>query len=176
MEITNNLSTNNQVRTAPHQKACEKSKKPQTQHAAAAAMIRKHIKSLGIAAKVTSESYAGGNSVRVSVQDLDPATTKKIEEFANQFQYGHFDGMQDLYEYSNSRNDIPQVKFVFVSNRAGDEMRQKVWDWARSYYAGMEESPADAKEAGSYMHSGMGLWGDVIIHRAFTGAEKGFWR
>lgn len=179
MRTSQTIATNNQTALAGQASsttASHKPKKPQSPHAAAAAMIRQHIKTLGIAAKVTSESYAGGSSVRVSVEDLTPATAKALEEYAGQFQYGHFDGMQDLYEYSNSRDDIPQVKFVFVNNRPTDEMRQRVWDWARNYYAGMEDAPADAAQAGSYMHAGMQLWGDNIIHRAFSGALEGFWK
>jgi hypothetical protein len=144
-------------------------------HAAVALAIRKHIKTVGIKGKVTSQSYAGGNSVRVAVDDLTPTTARVLEDFAGQYQYGHFDGMVDLYEYSNNRADIPQVKFVFVNNRASEEMRQRVWDWVRSYFVGFEDAPVDIKQAGSYYNKNMCLWGDTIIHRGFTGALEGFW-
>ncbi len=44
-------------------------------HAAAAKMIRQHLKSIGVPGKVTSSSYSGGNSVNVNVGDplaVDP--------------------------------------------------------------------------------------------------------
>jgi hypothetical protein len=174
MENLNNSIANNQINPAAHQKSCEKVRR-QSDHAAAAAAIRRHIKGLGIKAKVTSESYSMGSSVRVSVEDLDPFISQQIEEFAGQFQYGHFDGMIDMYEYSNSRKDIPQVKFVFVENRASDAMRQRVWDWVRGYYAGFEDAPVDARQAGIYYNQGHQLWGDNIIYRGFRGSLAGFW-
>ena len=38
-----------------------------------------------------------------------------VDQSIRQFCYGHFDGMIDSYEYSNSRNDIPQVQFIFCT-------------------------------------------------------------
>ena len=84
--------------------------------AKAAAEIRKYLKEKGIPAKVTSQSASMTSSVRIKVSDLHPDIFEEIEQHCMQYQYGHFDGMQDLYEYSNARNDIPQVKFVFVNN------------------------------------------------------------
>jgi len=146
-------------------------------HAQTAAMIRKHIKSLGIKAQVTSDSYAGGNSVRVSLTDETPAVCAKIEEYVNQFQYGSFNGMQDLYEYTNTRNDIPQVKYVFVNNHASPEMRQKIWDFMKGYYAGMEGCPADVKDAQNYLNPNFGGYADQEIWRLFSGGfgREDFW-
>jgi hypothetical protein len=31
------------------------------------------------------------------------------------YQYGHFNGMEDIYEYSSMIPDLPQVKFVQIS-------------------------------------------------------------
>ena len=59
---------------------------------------------------VKSDNFANGNSVDIH-WNLGP-TTDEIEKLVGQFQYGHFDGMIDLYEYSNTRDDIPQAKFV----------------------------------------------------------------
>jgi len=93
-------------------------------HAAAAKMIRAELKRHGIRARVTSKSYAGGNSVDVHLTDELPATIAKVQEYVNQFQYGRFDGMQDLYEYTNRNSDLPQVKYAFVHVRYSDEIRK----------------------------------------------------
>jgi len=92
-------------------------------HAAAAAAIRAELKKHGIAGRVTSSVYAGGSSIRVRLGDVLPATRKAVEEFANRYQYGHFDGMTDCYEYSNKSDTLPQVKFVFVEVDYTDETR-----------------------------------------------------
>lgn len=146
--------------------------KMKSEHAQAAAMIRAEMKKMGINGKVRSESYSGGTSIRIAVENLSPVKAQKLEEFASQFQYGHFDGMTDMYEYSNSRKDLPQVKFVFVENRPSDELRQMIWDFARKYF-GFDAAPESAKNAGSfYVWNG---YGDQLIWRLFSGAEKAFW-
>ena len=93
-------------------------------HAAAAKMIRAELKKNNIKATVRASSYSMGSSITVTIkQDVLPATREAIESFSNKFQYGHFDGMQDLYEYSNSRDDLPQVKFVFVNCEYSEELK-----------------------------------------------------
>lgn len=89
-------------------------KRPLTQAAQVSKMIRKMLseKYENIKFKVTSKNYAGGNSVDIS-WNLGPVDTE-IEKLVNKYQMGHFDGMVDMYEYSNSRSDIPQTKFVFT--------------------------------------------------------------
>lgn len=80
--------------------------------AQAAAMIRKNLKAAfpHTKFKVTSDSFAGGDSVDISW--TDGPTRKQVEAIANRHEYGSFDGMQDLYEYTNVRDDIPQSKYV----------------------------------------------------------------
>ena len=144
-------------------------KKEMSSQAAAASMIRAYMKANGYVGSVSSSSYAGGNSVRVGVVDLPPEKLQPLKEYAGQFQQGHFDGMIDLYEYSNVDKSIPQVKFVFVENRASDEMRQSIWDYMKASYAGMEGAPADAKDAGSFRNENFCEYGDRLIYRLFAG-------
>ena len=116
-------------------------------HAAAAAMIRKEMKKNGIAGSVRSSTYAGGTSIHVSVSDLTPWTLEALTRFVDGFEYGHFDGMTDMYEYSNCRDDLPQVKFAFVNCSYSDELRQKAYDYLRATWAGYENHPESYKDA-----------------------------
>jgi len=109
--------------------------------AKAAAEIRKYLKEKRIAANVTSHSASMTSSVKIKVSDMPPDLFEEIEQHCMQYQYGHFDGMQDLYEYSNKREDIPQVKFVFVENRFSDELRQLAWNYIRSTCHGADTCP-----------------------------------
>ena len=95
-----------------------------SEHAAAARMIRRELKGHGIPASVTSRSFAGGTAVDVVIYDQLPATVAKIEAFVAEFQYGRFDGMTDCYDYTNRREDLPQVKYAHVHVRYSDEIRQ----------------------------------------------------
>jgi hypothetical protein len=85
---------------------------PSTQ-AQAAAAIRKELKAAFPTVKfsVTSESFSGGDAVRIDW--TDGPTSESVDKIVRKYQYGHFDGMIDLYEYSNRRDDLPaQVKYV----------------------------------------------------------------
>lgn len=85
-----------------------------TPAAEAAKMIRRELKEAfpGIKFTVRSKTYSGGDSVNVSW--FNGPTQTDVEDVIKKYQQGHFDGMYDMYEMSNSRKDIPQVKFVFA--------------------------------------------------------------
>jgi len=85
-------------------------------HAQAAKMIRTELKKRGIKARVIASSASMTSSVDVYVCNQPKEVFEEIESFANKFQYGHFDGMTDCYEYSNTDENLPQVKFVFCYN------------------------------------------------------------
>jgi hypothetical protein len=125
-------------------------------HAAAAAAIRAELKKHGIRASVRSDSYSMGSSINVKIkQDVSPAALAEIKAFVGKYQYGHFDGMTDSYEYSNSRDDIPQVSYVFVEVDYSDEIKQA----ARDYIAGI--SGIESYERDRYEWMALcGSWGD----------------
>ena len=104
-------------------------------HAAAAKAIRAELKKHGVAGTVRASSYSGGSSVTVTLTDELPATVDAVRAFAGQFQYGHFDGMTDGYEYSNSRDDIPQVRFVFVQNEISEARLASAWNYCLANHA-----------------------------------------
>jgi hypothetical protein len=92
-----------------------------TEAAKAAQAIRSELKKAfpEIKFRIRSSNYAGGDSVRI-VWSNGP-TSDSVEEITAKYQYGHFDGMVDMYEYSNSREDIPQARFVFASREITTE-------------------------------------------------------
>lgn len=147
-----------------------------TTAALTAAAIRKKLKEMGIKASVTSDNFAGGNSVRVHMEDMSPETSEKVRVMARAYQYGHFDGMNDIYEYSNRREDIPQVKYVQVENRCSDAMRERIYKFAREYWTGGDTFPENMAEANLYKTiEGCGEMMCDMIHRHFSGANGGFW-
>lgn len=83
--------------------------------AQAAAQIKAKLKSIGINAQVTSFRASMCNGVNVYCAPADIDHKDQIEAIAKPYQYGHFDGMYDIYEYSNMNDKIPQVKFVQIS-------------------------------------------------------------
>jgi hypothetical protein len=93
---------------------------------------------------VTSSNFAGGNSVDISW--TDGPTRDTVEAVTKKYQYGNFNGMIDLYEYSNSREDIPQAKYVQA---------------ARHYSPAVEE----ATKAKLVKEWGMTEWSDAEAQR-----------
>ena len=137
--------------------------------ARAAKMIRQYMKVNGIAGSVRSDSFAGGDSVSIRVEDLQPVQYSALKDYANQFQYGHFDGMIDLYEYSNRRDDIPQVKFVSIYNKMSDQVAQAIYDFIKGYYAGMEGAPENVNDAGSFYNQNFDAYASNLVYRLFAG-------
>lgn len=126
-----------------------------SEHAAAAKLIRAELKKNGIKATVRASSASMTSSVNVTIeQDLLPAAVKEIEAYCGQYQYGHFDGMTDCYEYSN-RQDLPQVKFVFVTVAYSDELKAEVAAYVAEI-GGIDEWEQD-RYRGLVIH---GSWGD----------------
>jgi len=141
-------------------------------HAQAAAWIRTEIKKAypGLKFSCTSESFSMGNSVRVEIYDQPPEIKEAIETIVKKYQYGHFDGMNDIYEYSNNRKDLPQVKYVTLTNNISDEKQQEIWTKLRDTWAGGDELPElyplarNCQLQGEYVSQ--------LVWRGFTGAIK----
>ena len=87
-------------------------------------IIKKELPSVKF--RVRSENYSMGDSINVYIGERVLTTNEhgheiwknelaeKVKPLIKHYQYGHFDGMNDIYEHSNSRDDIPQTKFLFV--------------------------------------------------------------
>jgi hypothetical protein len=120
-------------------KAEQKAKGRQLTGAAqAAAAIREELKTKfkGVKFSVTSDNFANGNSV--DTQWTDGPTEDEVQEITGKYQYGHFNGMEDIYEYSNSREDIPQAKFVSEHRKQSEETRAAIDAAALELWPGEE--------------------------------------
>lgn len=97
-----------------------------TQAALASKMIKKELKEKFPTIKfaVHSQNYAGGDSVHIQYENGVPS--KEVDKVVAKYQYGNFNGMEDIYEYSNSRDDIPQAKYVQVQRDITSSVRERV--------------------------------------------------
>ena len=144
-----------------------------TTAALAARQIRKMLKQHGVKASVKSSNYAGGNSIRVTLFDAPPWTVDAVKAATAKYEYGTFDGMTDSYNYDNRRDDIPQVKYLFVEVEFTDERRQSVWEWLRANYAEWADAPESLEEARMARTSGAGggsVYSTDAVHQALHGA------
>lgn len=148
--------------------------KIKTQAAQAAAAIKAELKIAGFKAKVKSSNFSGGNSVNVYVPDMNPAQIQAINEICDKYQYGQFNGMEDYYEYTNRRDDLPQAKYVSVNNEISDELYQKAWDWCKGYFSGMDDAPEAFFESCKWRNE-HNEYGSTMAHRVI-GCEGDFWK
>lgn len=104
----------------------EKNKGHKSSHAAAAAAIRVELKESfpNVKFKVTSDSFSMGDSVHVSW--TDGPTARQVDEIVKKYQYGRFNGMEDIYEYTNNREDIPQAKYVQTGRSISEAINEAV--------------------------------------------------
>jgi len=146
-EVIKNIKANTDRRET--YKAEQKAKGKQLTGAAqAAAAIREELKTKfkGVKFSVTSDNFSMGNSVHISW--TDGPTEDEVSAITSKYQYGHFNGMEDIYEYSNSREDIPQAKFVSEHRKQSEETRAaidaaalEIWpgeDWEQKRYREQE--------------------------------------
>lgn len=146
-------------------------------YALGAKMIRQWLKAQNIPGRVVSEGYSMGSSINVYLEDQLPEVVEKVEAYAKRFQYGHFDGQQDLYEYSNVNDKLPQATFVFVKNELSNELRQNIWDFILTNFVGMGDAPIDAQQAWRFRLAGWGIDGAQLIYRMFSGGfnDNQYW-
>lgn len=144
--------------------------KSTSDHAQVATLCRQYCKSINVAASVRSKSYSGGNSVTIHLENIHPDIIKKIENHCGQYQAGHFNGMEDIYEYSNT-NDGPQVKFIFVENAWSDEYYQLAWDWLRGISSEAQNLPKDFKQI-PWDGQVFGQWANQLIGRILRGGDQ----
>ena len=104
----------------------EQGNKKLSSHAAAAKAIREELKKTfpGIKFSVISDSYSMGDSVHIDW--TDGPTTGEVDSIVKKYQYGSFNGMEDIYEITNSREDIPQTKYIQTSRSQSDAVKELV--------------------------------------------------
>lgn len=110
-----------------------------TPAAQVAKLLKAKAKSLKLEVKASSKNFSGGNSVDIKVLKGSDKSFNELKEYSSQFQSGHFDGMNDIYEYSNSRDDIPQTKYLFIDDDRATQIleyydenifrTEKKWMW-----------------------------------------------
>jgi len=111
-----------QSKAAPNKGPQEETMKRElTRVAKAAQAIRVELKAKfpGIKFSVTSQNYSMGDSVHI--RWIDGPRSKDVDAIVMKFQYGHFDGMQDLYENTNVIEGLPQAKYVFTNPEISEE-------------------------------------------------------
>lgn len=100
-------------------------------HSAGSNLLKQYVKQKypNVVVSVSSSSFSMGNSVDVYISDevgneVDSAIIKDVSSFGNQFVYGQFNGMIDMYEHKecggvteNGTTIEGGIKYLHVQNR-----------------------------------------------------------
>ena len=97
-----------------------------TRSAACSSVIKAELKNVWpwVKFSVTADTFSMGDAVRIHW--TDGPTTSEVDNITGKYQQGHFDGMTDMYENSNSREDIPQAKYITTSRKQNEETKSKL--------------------------------------------------
>lgn len=118
-------------------------KREKSPYAQVASLIKKDLAGRGYNAKAYSKSYSGGDSVHVNVSGwYSKKIQQELQKEYGKYQQGSVNPYEDYYEYNNTRNDIPQTKYLFVDfDRPSDED----YKTAEAYYR-QHWHPEDVKK------------------------------
>lgn len=120
-EAIENIKANYNSRLA-YKEERKKEGKQLTEAARAAKAIKAELKEhfQSIKFSVKSDNFSMGDSVHVSWEN--GPTTNEVEAIIKKYQYGSFNSMEDMYENTNSREDLPQSKYVQTSREKSEEL------------------------------------------------------
>ena len=153
--------------------------KTMSEQAQVAKLVRQYLKKKGIKCRATSKGYSMGDNVNVKVYDQTPQVIKEITEHCGQYQYGHFDGMTDMYEYSNRQHDIPQTKYLFINNDYSEELEQAAWTFVRENIQDANEHPEILKDVSNSARV-FDEWVHTFVYQILSGfrdsLSKDFWK
>tara|TARA_R100000234_G_scaffold119772_1_gene103702 strand:+ start:1411 stop:1908 length:498 start_codon:yes stop_codon:yes gene_type:complete len=111
-----------------------------SQQAQVAKLLKQKAKELGInVISSKSDSFAGGNSVTLRFNSGSDDAVNQLKDYSHQFEAGHFDGMTDMYEYDNCRDDVPQTKYLSLNDCRADKILGDLAHYQTTWFANGEK-------------------------------------
>lgn len=133
-----------------------------TEAAQVAALIKAELKAKfpTVVFSVKSQSYSGGDSVdvRYTATKTTPKL-KTIEAICSKFKAGHFNGMEDIYEYTN-KGTGPSAKYIFVTPDTASLRVEVLPELLASWGLTEEEFKND-----SAVMKRCGQWPDTLLYQ-----------
>lgn len=129
--------------------------------------IRKELKKAFPEQKFSVTSDSGAMTSSVRIEWTEGVQVKDVDAIVNKYKYGSFNGMIDMYENTNYRDDIPQVKFItttrnrkattianaieYINKRYGLKIKYEIRksDWSDNDWIDIETSWLDNQNSWS---------------------------
>lgn len=132
-------------------------------------LILDDMKKMGLAHAVENvksiryRSFAGGNAVDVETVNLFKSDREKLEALLWDYQAGHFDGMQDMYEYkSGPAVKERTAKYVHLRNEFTEETKAQIKAILEHDFGVTDDQTSMTK---------LGVWYDQAIYRELVKLE-----
>jgi hypothetical protein len=113
---------------------------------------------------ITYRSYSMGDSVDVRATDLGKEQRETLEALLNEYQDGHFDGMQDLYVYNRTVNKPRTAKYVHLVHEFTPETKAKLTAMIENKW----DIPADDRECFKKFNQ----WRDAVLWRFMSEMQE----
>lgn len=152
--------------------------KQMSEHAATAKLIRADLKAHNIKASVRASAGSMTSKVTIDLIDCAPWVVDAVTKEMGKYQYGHFDGMNDIYLNSNVA-DHPQVRFVFINSVFSDNLKQDALDQICLSYKLDKIDLADAPATlpiESPVNSNITCYTSEMIHKTLVGRDSDYFR
>lgn len=91
-----------------------------------ASAIRRELKETFSGTKFQVRSTSASMMTAVDIYWTNGPSHREVNLVVEKYQYGSFNSMQDMYEYTNRNDDIPQVKYVSCHRKISDDVRAKI--------------------------------------------------
>lgn len=118
--------------------------------------------------RVRSDNFSMGDSV--DVEWTDGPTSEAVDKHIAHYQYGNFNGMEDIYEYTNRRDDIPQTKYLHTDRNISADVYKNIvaelnekWGWNLQ----VEVNQYGSAHVTNDFHTGSD-WASSYIRREFN--------
>jgi hypothetical protein len=144
--------------------------KTQSTVAQCAAAVRRDLKEKYPSIKfgVRSESFSMGDAV--NVKWIDGPLQEEVASLLAKYQSGQFNSMEDYYEFTNSRDDIPQTKYLQCTREASKERIQRAIDWVNKHIDVITPlSVGDRGEILGQLDASWSRWPAQLIHQMTSG-------
>jgi len=98
---------------------------------------------------VRYSTYAGGSSLDVTI--IDPTKTEReaLKPIVEQYQAGHFNGMEDIYEYREVKT-ARSVKYAFMNVEYSDAAKAEVAEEIKQKF-GVSDDAESMKTFGCWL-------------------------
>jgi hypothetical protein len=126
-----------------------------------AKLVRKELKQAFPGVKFSVRTTSSG---AINISYVDGPTFSDVSEIANKYEWGSFDGMQDMYVADENKSG-PSVQYVFVTRDYSDEKINIASDVIRKYFE-IDQETDNLSETNLYYLDSVSSWARRVLAKS----------